>query len=86
MSKDIAIQKTATVMHSISLPIKVMSQIGVDLMYMSRIEDKNFLITAVHYFTIYMEMGALPNKKATTITLWLYKNIFSRLVQKWYKQ
>ena len=74
-----------TVMHPFPIPIKVMSQIGVDLMHMSRVEDKNFLITAIDYFTKYVEMGALPNTKPTTIALWLYENIFWWLVQKWYK-
>ena len=62
-------------MHPIPIPIKVMSQIGVDLMHMSKVDDKMFLITAVDYFTKYIEMGALPNKQATTIALWLYENI-----------
>ena len=34
MKKDIAIQKTATLMHPVSIPIKVMSQVGIDLMRM----------------------------------------------------
>ena len=79
LSKDITIQKTSTVMHLIPIPIKVMLQI-VDLMHMFRVDDKNFVITAVNYFTKYVEMGALQNKKATTVALWLYENIFCRLV------
>ena len=68
-------------MHLIPIPIKVMSQIGVDLMHMSKVDDKMFLITAVDNFIKYVEMGALPNKQATTIVLWLYENIFCRLVK-----
>ena len=83
--KDLAIQKTSTVMHPIPIPIKVMSQIRVDIMHMSRVENKTFLITVVDYFTKYVEMGALPNKKAMSIALWLYENIFCRLRWKWYK-
>ena len=75
----------STVMHPIPIPIKVMSQIGVDLMHMSRVDDKNFMITAVDYFTKYVEMGALQNKKDTTVALWLYENIFCRLVDTLYK-
>ena len=47
LSKDITIQKTSTVMHPIPIPIKVMSQIGVDLMHMSGVDDKNFMIMAL---------------------------------------
>ena len=68
-------------MHLIPIPIKVMSQIGVDLMHMSKVDDKMFLITAVDYFTKYIEMGALPKKQTTTIALWLYENIFCKLVK-----
>ena len=82
LSKDIAIQKTSTTMHLIPIPIKVMSQIGVDLIHMSKVDDKMFLITAVDYFTKYIEMRTLPNKQATTFALWLYENIFCRLVKK----
>ena len=82
LSKDITIQKTSTTMHLIPIPIKVMSQIGVDLMLMSKVDDKMFLTTAVDYFTKYVEMGELPNKQATTIALWLYENIFCRLVKR----
>ena len=69
-------------MHLIPIPIKVMSQIGVDLIHMSKVDDKMFLITAVDYFTKYIEMRTLPNKQATTFALWLYENIFCRLVKK----
>ena len=79
IKKDIAIQKSATVMHPVPVPTKVMSQIGIDLMQMKETPDGyNYVITAVDYFTKYAEMGALKDKSATTIGKWIYENIFCR--------
>ena len=56
-----------------------MSQIGIDLMHMSKANrGYNFIITAVDYFSKYCEIGALKNKEAVTIRKWIYNNIFSR--------
>ena len=66
-------------MHPVPVPIKVMSQIGIDLMQMKETPDGyNYVITAVNYFTKYAELGALKDKSATTIGKWIYKNIFCR--------
>ena len=79
MKKDISIQKSATLMHPIPVPIKVMSQIGIDLMKMKETPDGyNFVISAVDYFTKYAELGAIKDKCAVTIRKWIYENIFCR--------
>ena len=51
MKKDIAIQKTATLMHPVPIPIKVMSQIGINLMRMKETPDGyNYVISAIRLF------------------------------------
>ena len=66
-------------MHPIPVPIKVMSQIQIDLMKMKEIPDGyNFVISAVDYFTKYAELGAIKDKCAVIIRKWIYENIFCR--------
>ena len=56
MKKDIAIQKTSTLMHPVPVPIKVMSQVGIDLMKMKETHDTyNYIISAIDYFTKFAE-------------------------------
>ena len=79
MKKDIAIQKTSTLMHPVPIPIKVMSQVGIDLMKMKETPDGyNYVISAIDYFTKFAELGALKDKAAITVGKWIYENIFCR--------
>ena len=79
MKKDIAIQKTATLMHPVPIPIRVMSQIGIDLMRMKETPDGyNYVISAINYFTKFVELGAIKGKCAVTVGLWIYENLFCR--------
>ena len=79
MKKDIAIQKTATSVHPVPIPIKVMSQIGIDLMRMKETPDGyNYVISAIDYFIKFVELGAIKDKCAVTIGSWIYENIFCR--------
>ena len=79
MKKQMAIRQTSMEMHPIAVPTKVMSQIGIDLMYMGKAnKGYNFVITAVDYFSKYCELGALKNKEAITVGKWIYDNIFCR--------
>ena len=71
MKKDVAIQKTSTLMHPVPIPIKVMSQVGIDLCY-------NYVISAIDYFTKFAELGALKDKATVTVGKWIYENIFCR--------
>ena len=79
MKKDIAIQKTSTLMHPVPIPIKVMSQVGIDLMKMKETPDGyNYVISAIDYFTKFAELGALKDKATITVGKWIYENIFCR--------
>ena len=67
-----------------SIPMKVWSQVGIDLMCLNEItddfkEDKReykYIITAQCYFTKYMEIGALKMKTGIEVSTWIYENIF----------
>ena len=79
MKKDITIQKTSTLMHPVPIPIKVMSQVGIDLMKMKETPDGyNYVISAIDYFTKFAELSALKEKATITVDKWIYKNIFCR--------
>ena len=79
MKKDIAIQKTSTLMHPVPVPIKVMSQVGIDLMKMKETSDGyNYVISAIDYFAKFAELGALKKKATLTVGKWIYENIFCR--------
>ena len=77
MKKDIAIQKTSTLMHLVPIPIKVMSQVG-DMKMKETANGYNYVISAIDYFTKFAELGALKDKAAITVGKWIYKNIFCR--------
>ena len=67
MKKDIAIQKTSTLMHPVPILIKVMSQVGIDLMKIKETPDGyNYVISAIDYCTKSAELGALKDKAAVT--------------------
>ena len=79
MKKDIAIQKTSTLMHPVPIPIKVMSQVGIDLIKMKETPDGyNYVISAIDYFTKFAELGAQKDKATITVGKWIYENIFCR--------
>ena len=79
MKKDIDIQKTSTLMHPVPVLIKVMSQVGIDLMKMKETPDGyNYVISAIDYFTKFAELGALKDNATLTVGKWIYKNIFCR--------
>ena len=75
---NVKLQKSNEELHTIPVPIKAMSQIGIDLMKLKESNGYNYVISAVDYFTKYVEMGALKDKKASTVSLWIYDNIFCR--------
>ena len=62
--------------------MKVMSQVGIDLMKLcetDRFEDEagfQYIITAQCYFTKYIEIGALRTKTGLEVANWIYMNIF----------
>ena len=60
-----ALQKSSLELYNVPIPMKVMSQVGIDLMKLcetDRFEDEagfQYVITAQCYFTKYIEIGAL---------------------------
>ena len=78
IAKERAIKKTSRVMTLVLIPLKVMPQIGIDLMMMEPSKGMTYIITAVDYFTKYCEIGALPCKEENIVATWIYKNIFCR--------
>ena len=80
MKKEFAIKKTLNELHPISVPTKVMSQVGIYLMHMGKAnKGYNFVISCVN-FSKYCKLGALRNREAVTVGKWIYDNIFCRLV------
>ena len=55
-------QKVNKELHSIPIPMKPMVQVGIDLMKLKPSKGYNYVITAIDYFTKYIEMGALKEK------------------------
>ena len=80
--KKYTLQKTNTVLHNMPVPVKVMSQVGIDLMCLKEtngFEDKRgykYIITVECYFTKYVELGALKTKTGLELAIWIYDNIF----------
>ena len=83
--KKYALQKTNTVLHNVPVPVKVMSQVGIDLMCLKEtdgFEGKRwykYIITAECYFTKYVELGALKTKTGLEVVTWIYDNIFATM-------
>ena len=55
-------------MHPVPVPIKVMLQVGIELMKMKETPDGyNYVISAIDYFTKFAELGALKDKATLTV-------------------
>ena len=72
------LQKIYQHLHPIPIPMKPVSMFGIDLMKLKESQGYNYAITAIDYFTKYMEMGCIKQKSATEVTTWIYNNIFCR--------
>ena len=58
------LQKVHEELHNIPILMKPMAQVGIDLMKLQPSKGYNYVITAIDYFTKYIEMGALKDKIA----------------------
>ena len=80
--KKYALHKINTVLHNVPVPVKVMSQVGIDLMCLKETDgfkDKRgykYIITEECYFTKYVELGELKTKTGLEVATWIYDNIF----------
>ena len=76
--------KTHVELHPISIPTKIFSQVGIDLMSLTESEgfDKDagykYVISAQCYFLKFVELGALKMKRAEEVSKWIYDNIICR--------
>jgi hypothetical protein len=74
MVNSIALQKGNAQLHSIPVPVKPWSQIGIDLMEL-KITDEGYkyVCTAICYMTKYVEMKALKQKTAANVAIFLFE-------------
>ena len=72
------LEKVNQTLHSIQIPIKTMLMISIDLLKLKEYKEYNYVITAVYYFTKYVEMGCLKQKCTKEVTKWIFDNIFCR--------
>ena len=70
------LQKVNKELHSIPIPMEPMAHVGIDLMKLKHSKGYNYVITAIDYFTKYVEMGTLKDKSALSVTTWIFDNIF----------
>ena len=54
---SIKLQKVTKELHSIPIPMKPMVQVGIDLMRLKPSKGYNYVVSAIDYFTKYVEMG-----------------------------
>ena len=71
-------------MHPVPILVEVMSQIGIDLMHLKETDGFSdqrgykYMITAVCYFTKFVQLEALFTKEDHETGKWIYDNIFCR--------
>ena len=70
------LQKVNEELHTIPMPMKPMAQVGIDLMKLKPFKGYNYVITAIDYFTKYIQMGTLKDKSALSVATWIFDNIF----------
>ena len=56
------LQKGSEDLHPIPVPIKVWSQVGIDIMTMKKVGEYKYLITGMDYFSKNLEMCALKTE------------------------
>ena len=64
-------------MKSIPIPQKIFGQVGMDLIQMVELQGYKYILTFCNFFTKWLELIPLPDKKATTIAKEL-QGIFTR--------
>ena len=58
------LQKVNEELHNIPIPMKLMAQVGIDLMKLIPPKGYNYVITDIDYFIKYIKMGTLKDKSA----------------------
>ena len=76
-AKFVSLQKTNAELHSIHIPNKIWTQIGIDLMgtLKETEEGYRYILTVIHYFTKYMELILLRRKMGQEVGEILFKLI-----------
>ena len=72
------LQKIDQNLHPVPIPMKPVSMFGINIMKLKESQGYNYIITAIDYFTKYVEMGCIKQKSAIEVTTWIYDNIFCR--------
>ena len=78
------LMKTHVELYPISIPTKIFSQVGIDLMLLTESEGFDeeagykYVISAQCYFLKFVELDALKMKKAEDVSKWIYDNIICR--------
>ena len=74
MQNSHKLEKCAHVLHSIHIPAKCWSQIGVDIIGPLReSNNKKYIITCVDYFSKYVEAKSLDKKSGSAVGAFLYE-------------
>lgn len=61
---QVKIQKPKTVLHPVKIPNEVWQQVGIDLIELPEIDGYNFVLTAIDYFSKWVEIYPLRGKSA----------------------
>ena len=67
--------ETKTELHSIPVPTAVMNQMGVDICNLPEVDEYCCLVVCIDYFSKWSEAKPLKDKKATTVSQFLYELI-----------
>ena len=62
-------------LKNIAVPSEVMKQIGVDICCLPSVDEFEYLIACIHYFSKWSEAKWIHDKSAPTVTQFLYELI-----------
>lgn len=65
-------------LQPISVPMKVMEQIGIDIIQLPESSGLKYAVVAIDYFSKWSEARALPDKRAETVARFIYEDIVCR--------
>ena len=72
--KDVKIQKVVQELNPVPIPFgKQWSQIGIDLMGLKEVHGYKYILTAIDYFTKWVEMAPLKQKSGEEVAFWLWQ-------------
>ena len=76
MQNSHKLEKCSHVLHSIPVPAKYWTQIGIDIIGpLTESNNKRYIVTCVDYFSKYVEAKSLENKTGSAVGAFLYELI-----------